>query len=53
MVLLLFLLLYYRYSQSNKTLSNRFVHLTNYSVNKKNADFMANSDETVCYGHKW
>lgn len=42
-----------RYSQSTKTLSNRFVHLTNYSINKKSADFKPNSDETQCFGHKW
>ena len=36
-----------------KSLSNRFMHLTNYSVNKKNSAFTPNSDETVCQGHKW
>jgi tubulin polyglutamylase TTLL4 len=29
------------------------MHLTNYSVNKKNSAFTPNSDETVCQGHKW
>jgi tubulin polyglutamylase TTLL4 len=29
------------------------MHLTNYSVNKKNADYQANGDEGVCQGHKW
>ena len=43
----------YRYSQSNKSLSNRFVHLTNYSVNKRNSKFESNSDEKQCVGHKW
>ena len=40
----------FRYSM--KALSNRFMHLTNYSVNKKNSDFVPNSDETQCQGHK-
>jgi len=30
------------------------MHLTNYSINKKNEGaYQANSDETVCQGHKW
>lgn len=29
------------------------MHLTNYSVNKKNVDYKANTDETACQGHKW
>lgn len=29
------------------------MHLTNYSVNKKNAEYQANADETACQGHKW
>ncbi|XP_066029692.1 tubulin monoglutamylase TTLL4-like [Pocillopora verrucosa] len=37
-----------------KSLSNKFMHLTNYSINKKNEGaYQANSDETVCQGHKW
>ncbi|KAM6421213.1 LOW QUALITY PROTEIN: tubulin monoglutamylase TTLL4 [Rhynochetos jubatus] len=42
-----------KYSSSMKSLSNKFVHLTNYSVNKKNTEYKANSDETACQGHKW
>eukprot|EP00118_Oscarella_pearsei_P001491 m.7589 g.7589 ORF g.7589 m.7589 type:complete len:786 (+) comp19114_c0_seq1:73-2430(+) len=42
-----------KYSAAAKSLSNRFIHLTNYSVNKKNDAFVPNSDETVCQGHKW
>lgn len=42
-----------RYSSSMKSLSNKFVHLTNYSVNKKNTEYKSNSDETACQGHKW
>ena len=37
-----------------KSLSNKFMHLTNYSINKKNEGaYQSNSDETVCQGHKW
>ncbi|NWX12564.1 TTLL4 polyglutamylase, partial [Aegotheles bennettii] len=42
-----------KYSSSMKSLSNKFVHLTNYSVNKKNTEYQSNSDETACQGHKW
>ncbi|XP_059676262.1 tubulin monoglutamylase TTLL4 isoform X3 [Gavia stellata] len=42
-----------KYSSSMKSLSNKFVHLTNYSVNKKNMEYKSNSDETACQGHKW
>ncbi|XP_041478656.1 tubulin polyglutamylase TTLL4-like isoform X1 [Lytechinus variegatus] len=42
-----------KYSSSMKSLSNKFMHLTNYSINKKNADFTPNSDSTACQGHKW
>ncbi|NXW40595.1 TTLL4 polyglutamylase, partial [Nyctiprogne leucopyga] len=42
-----------KYSSSMKSLSNKFMHLTNYSVNKKNTEYKSNSDETACQGHKW
>uniref|UniRef100_A0A8D0H960 Tubulin tyrosine ligase like 4 n=1 Tax=Sphenodon punctatus TaxID=8508 RepID=A0A8D0H960_SPHPU len=42
-----------RYSPSMKSLGNKFMHLTNYSVNKKNIDYRSNADETACQGHKW
>lgn len=42
-----------RYSSSMKSLGNKFMHLTNYSVNKKNTEYKANADETACQGHKW
>ncbi|XP_068185774.1 tubulin monoglutamylase TTLL4 isoform X2 [Antennarius striatus] len=42
-----------KYSSSKKTLSNKFMHLTNYSVNKKNSEYQTNSDDKACQGHKW
>ncbi|XP_033639693.1 tubulin polyglutamylase TTLL4-like isoform X1 [Asterias rubens] len=42
-----------KYNASMKSLSNKFMHLTNYSINKKNADFTPNTDFTACEGHKW
>ncbi|NWR50733.1 TTLL4 polyglutamylase, partial [Regulus satrapa] len=43
----------WEYSSSMESLSNKFMHLTNYSVNKKNTEYKSNSDETACQGHKW
>ncbi|XP_072541768.1 tubulin monoglutamylase TTLL4 [Salminus brasiliensis] len=42
-----------KYSSSMKSLSNKFMHLTNYSVNKKNSEYQTNSDDKACQGHKW
>ncbi|XP_072301123.1 tubulin monoglutamylase TTLL4 [Eucyclogobius newberryi] len=42
-----------KYSSSMKSLGNKFIHLTNYSVNKKNSEYQANSDDKACQGHKW
>uniref|UniRef100_A0A672Q6D4 Tubulin polyglutamylase TTLL4-like n=1 Tax=Sinocyclocheilus grahami TaxID=75366 RepID=A0A672Q6D4_SINGR len=42
-----------KYSPSMKTLNNKFMHLTNYSVNKKNSEYQSNSDDKACQGHKW
>lgn len=42
-----------KYSSSMDSLSNKFMHLTNYSVNKKNTEYKPNLDETACQGHKW
>ncbi|XP_015280557.1 PREDICTED: tubulin polyglutamylase TTLL4, partial [Gekko japonicus] len=42
-----------KYSSSTKSLNNKYMHLTNYSINKKNVEYKANGDETACQGHKW
>ncbi|XP_076461978.1 uncharacterized protein LOC143294387 [Babylonia areolata] len=42
-----------KYSSSMKNLNNKFMHLTNYSINKRNADYQSNTDDSVCQGHKW
>lgn len=42
-----------KYSLSNKSFSNRFVHLTNYSINRKSSSYTANEDGNLCQGHKW
>ncbi|OWF40925.1 tubulin polyglutamylase TTLL4-like [Mizuhopecten yessoensis] len=42
-----------KYSSSMKNLNNKFMHLTNYSINKKNEEYQANGDEKLCQGHKW
>ncbi|XP_048862885.1 tubulin polyglutamylase TTLL4 [Brienomyrus brachyistius] len=42
-----------KYSSSMKSLGNKFIHLTNYSVNKKNSEYQNNIDDKSCQGHKW
>eukprot|EP00048_Salpingoeca_helianthica_P020741 m.8214 g.8214 ORF g.8214 m.8214 type:complete len:677 (-) comp5191_c0_seq1:23-2053(-) len=42
----------HKYSFKKNTAADRFMHLTNYSVNKKNASFVA-ADEGESSGHKW
>uniref|UniRef100_A0A8C7E554 Tubulin tyrosine ligase like 4 n=1 Tax=Naja naja TaxID=35670 RepID=A0A8C7E554_NAJNA len=42
-----------KYSSSMKSLNNKYMHLTNYSINKKNVEYKSNADETACQGHKW
>eukprot|EP00051_Salpingoeca_urceolata_P018954 m.270485 g.270485 ORF g.270485 m.270485 type:complete len:940 (+) comp19316_c0_seq2:2760-5579(+) len=43
----------HKYSNKKSTISNRFMHLTNYSVNKKSKAFVSNTDSEACEGHKW
>jgi tubulin polyglutamylase TTLL4 len=42
-----------KYSNKRVDTKNRFMHLTNYSVNKNSDDFVENDDVGVCQGHKW
>ncbi|XP_039267179.2 uncharacterized protein LOC120342420 [Styela clava] len=42
-----------KYSSSTKHLPNRYMHLTNYSINKHSGDFQQNDDVNICQGHKW
>eukprot|EP00762_Andalucia_godoyi_P004525 ANDGO_05127.mRNA.1 Tubulin polyglutamylase ttll-4 len=43
-----------KYSKSAKTIKNRFMHLTNYAVNKKSKDFVKNTDDQEDgTGSKW
>ncbi|XP_064600356.1 tubulin polyglutamylase TTLL5-like isoform X2 [Liolophura sinensis] len=43
-----------KYEKANKHLRNQCMHLTNYSVNKKNKDYVQNDDPDIeDYGNKW
>ncbi|XP_076823431.1 uncharacterized protein LOC143469566 [Clavelina lepadiformis] len=42
-----------KYSSSVKHIGNRYMHLTNYSINKKSGEFQQNDDASICQGHKW
>lgn len=42
-----------KYVDDINYLSDRFMHLTNYSINKSNATYTSNDDADQCRGHKW
>jgi len=42
-----------KYSENMESLSDRFMHLTNYSINKLSNQYCANEDASSCKGHKW
>ncbi|KAM9842865.1 tubulin polyglutamylase TTLL5 [Aulostomus maculatus] len=43
-----------KYDQTSKSIKNTFMHLTNYSVNKKSSDYVSCDDpEVEDYGNKW
>ncbi|XP_071972917.1 tubulin polyglutamylase TTLL5 isoform X2 [Engystomops pustulosus] len=43
-----------RYDRSTKNIKNQFMHLTNYSVNKRSSDYVSCDDpEVEDYGNKW
>nr|CAH7757616.1 unnamed protein product [Callosobruchus chinensis] len=42
-----------KYSDDVKDLKDRYMHLTNYSINKLSSQYTANEDANACQGHKW
>ena len=42
-----------KYSKKRSSTKNRYMHLTNYSINKNSSDFVSNDDATAQSGHKW
>lgn len=42
-----------KYSNDVDTLSDRYMHLTNYSINKLSSNYTKNEDHESCSGHKW
>lgn len=42
-----------KYSSNAKDLKDRYMHLTNYSINKFSSQYTANEDANACQGHKW
>ncbi|XP_068994059.1 tubulin monoglutamylase TTLL4-like [Neodiprion pinetum] len=42
-----------KYVEDLNCLSNRFMHLTNYSINKASASYTSNDSADSCTGHKW
>lgn len=42
-----------KYSEKSDTLNDRYMHLTNYSINKLSSNYTKNEDANACKGHKW
>lgn len=42
-----------KYSEKSDTLNDRYMHLTNYSINKLSSNYTKNEDANACQGHKW
>ncbi|KAJ6649581.1 Tubulin monoglutamylase TTLL4, partial [Pseudolycoriella hygida] len=42
-----------KYSTKADTLNDRYMHLTNYSINKLSNNYAKNEDASACQGHKW
>ncbi|XP_052124662.1 tubulin monoglutamylase TTLL4 isoform X2 [Frankliniella occidentalis] len=42
-----------KYSEDPASLADRYMHLTNYSINKLSSHYTHNEDESACKGHKW
>uniref|UniRef100_A0A3Q0KRK4 Tubulin tyrosine ligase-related n=1 Tax=Schistosoma mansoni TaxID=6183 RepID=A0A3Q0KRK4_SCHMA len=42
-----------KYSNAICSLGNRYIHLTNYSINRLNSEYISNTNEFATKGHKW
>ncbi|CAH8518270.1 unnamed protein product [Schistosoma mattheei] len=42
-----------KYSNAIRSLGNRYIHLTNYSINRLNSEYISNTNEFATKGHKW
>lgn len=42
-----------KYSERTETLNDRYMHLTNYSINKLSTSYDKNDDANACKGMKW
>ncbi|CAH8496689.1 unnamed protein product [Schistosoma turkestanicum] len=42
-----------KYSNAIRSLGNRYIHLTNYSINRLNSEYISNTNEFAAKGHKW
>ncbi|XP_025190868.1 tubulin polyglutamylase TTLL4-like [Melanaphis sacchari] len=42
-----------KYSSDLSTICDRYMHLTNYSINRLSSQYTENEDANACQGHKW
>lgn len=49
----LFYFISVKYTSDLTTISDRYMHLTNYSINRLSSQYTQNEDADACQGHKW
>lgn len=42
-----------KYNEDITSLNDRYMHLTNYSINRLSKNYTPNEDFAACEGHKW
>lgn len=42
-----------KYNNDISSLNDRYMHLTNYSINRLSKNYTPNEDYSACEGHKW
>lgn len=42
-----------KYNDELASLNDRYMHLTNYSINRLSKNYTPNEDFAACEGHKW
>jgi hypothetical protein len=48
-----YLLFAVKYNDELASLNDRYMHLTNYSINRLSKNYTPNEDFAACEGHKW
>jgi len=52
-VIIYLFLISVKYSSDLNSIHDRYMHLTNYSINRLSSQYIKNEDAGACHGHKW